>query len=159
MVCAPTAEDLKLLGRNPVNGGPEELSHKDPFKCRIKRQKKGSEKATTSSVSTADPQVKDSDPAPVPVTSSDPQSSSDLIFGLWPDPLPRVTSHCSRVTLGWVTQGDFSLSAGCGEALGFVSVTGLLHTLLQQPEEQRGALLLRNPDSLLYRLTKVSIDV
>lgn len=151
MVCVPTAEDLKLLGRNPVSRGPQELPHKDPFK----RQKKGSKNATASPSSTDDPQGSD----PAPVTSSDPQSSSDLTFGLWPDPLPRVTSQCSRVTLGWVTQGDFSLSAGCGEALGFVSITGLLHTLLQQPEEQRGTLLLRNPNSLLYRLTKVNIEV
>ncbi|XP_017268731.1 ribonucleases P/MRP protein subunit POP1 [Kryptolebias marmoratus] len=153
MVCVPTAEDLKLLGRNPVNG-PQEVPHKDHFKCRIKRQKKASKKAATCPLPTDDPLS-----APVPVTSTAPQSSSDLIFGLWPDPLPSVTSHCSRVTLGWVTQGDFSLSAGCGEALGFVSVTGLLHTLLHQAEEHRGTLLLRNPNSLHYRLTKVNIEV
>ncbi|XP_029927547.1 ribonucleases P/MRP protein subunit POP1 isoform X2 [Myripristis murdjan] len=95
-------------------------------------------------------------PAKDPKSSS---SSSDLIFGLWPDPLPSVISHCSRVTLGWVTQGDFSLSAGCGEALGFVSLTGLLNTLLNQPAEQRGLVLLRNPTSLQYRFAKINIEV
>ncbi|TMS11292.1 Ribonucleases P/MRP protein subunit POP1 [Larimichthys crocea] len=100
---------------------------------------------------------------PNPTTSEDPksssQSTSDLIFGLWPDPLPSVTSHCSRVTLGWVTQGDFSLSAGCGEALGFVSVAGLLNTFVNQPMEHRGTLLLRNPTSLHYRFAKINIEV
>ncbi|XP_037533062.1 ribonucleases P/MRP protein subunit POP1 [Nematolebias whitei] len=157
MVCVPNAEDLKLLVRNPVDGDPQELPHRDHFKSRIKRQKKGSKKTATCSLSTHEPEGKDLLSAPL--TSTAPQSSSDLIFGLWPDPLPSVTSHCSRVTLGWVTQGDFSLSAGCGEALGFVSVTGLLHTLLQQADEHRGTLLMRNPNSLRYRLTKANIEV
>ncbi|XP_061093098.1 ribonucleases P/MRP protein subunit POP1 isoform X2 [Conger conger] len=82
-----------------------------------------------------------------------------LTRGLWPDPLPSVTSHCSRVTMGWVTQGDFSLSAGCGEALGFVSLTGLLHALSSQPADLRGLVLLRNPASLQYRFAKINIEV
>lgn len=154
MVCVPTAEDLKLLGRNPVGGDPQEPPHRDHFACRMKGHKKGSKKTSTCSLSADDPEGKNMSAA---VTA--PASSSDLVFGLWPDPLPSVTSHCSRVTLGWVTQGDFSLFAGCGEALGFVSVTGLLHTLLHQAEEHRGTLLLRNPNSLHYRLTKANIEV
>ncbi|XP_052367092.1 putative protein TPRXL [Oncorhynchus keta] len=104
------------------------------------------------------------------LTNPDPSSSSSLTnpsssctsaltLGLWPEPLPSVTSHCSRVTLGWVTQGDFSLSAGCGEALGLLSLTGLLHTLLRQPDGQRGLVLLRNPGSLQYRFAKINIEI
>ncbi|KAM4735198.1 ribonucleases P/MRP protein subunit POP1 [Anableps anableps] len=156
MVCAPTAEDLKLFGKNQASG-PQEPPHKDHYKRRITRKKK----AAPSLLSSEDHEGKVSDipPASETTTSKDPQSSSDLILGLWPDPLPSVTSHCSRVTLGWVTQGDFSLSVGCGEALGFVSVTGLLNTLLNQPVEHRGKLLLRNPTSLHYRFVKLNIDV
>lgn len=167
MVCVPTAEDLQLLKKELGSTGPQEPPHRDHFKSRIKRKKKGPKKAATSSLSSDKTEGKDSDlPSvsdPKPTTSEDPisssQSSSDLIFGLWPDPLPSVTSRCSRVTLGWVTQGDFSLSAGCGEALGFVSVTGLLNTLFKQPIEHRGILLLRNPTSLHYRFAKINIEV
>ncbi|KAM3615196.1 uncharacterized protein V6R79_024716 [Siganus canaliculatus] len=164
MVCVPTAEDLQLLKKGPSSSGPLEPPHKDHFKKKRVKQKK--KKAATSSSSKTERKASDL-PAtcePNPTTSpQDPtstcQSSSDLIFGLWPNPLPSVTSHCSRVTLGWVTQGDFSLSAGCGEALGFVSVGGLITTLLSQPQEHRGMLLLRNPSSLHYRFAKVNIEV
>lgn len=81
------------------------------------------------------------------------------VRGMYPAPLPRVLPHCSRLTLGWVTQGDFSLAAGCGEALAFISVSGLLHMILQQPAEQRGLVLLRNPSSLQYRCARIIIDV
>lgn len=88
-----------------------------------------------------------------------PEEPSCGVRGVWPAPLPSVLPHCSRLTLGWVTQGDFSLAAGCGEALAFISVSGLLHMILQQPQEQRGLVLLRNPSSLQYRFARISIDV
>ncbi|XP_020793062.2 ribonucleases P/MRP protein subunit POP1 isoform X2 [Boleophthalmus pectinirostris] len=147
MICVPTPEDLKLL-QDPQCSGPLEPTHKDHFKSKLKRPKK-SEKATSTG------QVQDV----TPVTSKSSSSTSNSVLGLWPDPLPSVTSHCSRVTLGWVTQGDFSLTAGCGEALGFVSVSGLVNTLLKQPMEHRGLLLLRNPTSLHYRFVKANIEV
>ena len=162
MVCVPTAEDLQLLKKGPGSSGPQEPQHRDHVKSRIKRKKKGSKKAAASS---AKIKGKESDlpsasePDPKSATSEEPKSSSDLIFGLWPDPLPSVTSHCSRVSVGWVTQGDFSLSAGCGEALGFVSVVGLLNTLVNQPREHRGMFLLRNPTSLHYRFAKINIEI
>ncbi|XP_054476838.1 ribonucleases P/MRP protein subunit POP1 [Anoplopoma fimbria] len=168
MVCVPTTEDLKLLDKESGGGsGPQEPTHRDHFKSRIRRRKKGPKRAAASSLCSDKPEGRESDPRsgsePNPTTSkgpkSSPQSTPDLTFGLWPDPLPSVTSHCSRVTLGWVTQGDFSLSAGCGEALGFVSVAGLLSTLFSQPVEHRGTLLLRNPASLHYRFTKVNLEV
>lgn len=146
MVCVPSAEDLQLLKKGAGTGsdrsdGPLEPTHKDHFKNRIKRRKK--DKASPS------------DPPAGPESSL--TTPSDL--GLWPDPLPSVASHCSRLTLGWVTQADFSLSAGCGEALGFVSVAGLVNTLAGQPRERRGVLLLRNPSSLQYRFAKVNVEV
>lgn len=164
ILCVPTVEDLKPLSKGQASSSPQEPPHRDPFKSRNKRQKKSKERkksATSSSVSSAKPEDKQPNVAsasnPDPNTSKD--SSSDLILGLWPDPLPSVTSHCSRVTLGWVTQGDFSLSAGCGEAVGFVSVVGLLNTLFNQPAEHRGKVLLRNPTSLHYRFAKINIEV
>lgn len=145
MVCVPTAEDLQLLGKGPGSSGPQEPPHKDHLRNRTKHKKK--KKAKTSSL----PSKTDS--------SEDLEPPSDVTLGLWPEPLPSVTSHCSRVTLGWVTQGDFSLSAGCGEALGFISVAGLLDTLAEQSREHRGVVLLRNPTSLHYRFAKVNIEV
>ncbi|XP_038568148.1 ribonucleases P/MRP protein subunit POP1 [Micropterus salmoides] len=161
MVCVPTTEDLQLLKKGPGSSGPQEPPHRDHFKSRIKRKKNGPKKAAKSSSDKTDGNKSDflSATDPNTTTSETPTSSSGLIFGVWPDPLPSVTSSCSRVTLGWVTQGDFSLSAGCGEALGFVSVAGLLNTLLNQPMEHRGMLLLRNPSSLQYRFTKINIEV
>uniref|UniRef100_H3D6Z6 POP1 homolog, ribonuclease P/MRP subunit n=1 Tax=Tetraodon nigroviridis TaxID=99883 RepID=H3D6Z6_TETNG len=140
MVCVPTAEDLQLLSKGPGSSGPREPPHRDHVKSRIKP-------AATAAV-----------PAKVD-SSEEPEPDSDVTLGLWPDPLPSVASHCSRVTLGWVTQGDFSLSAGCGEALGFVSVAGLLGTLAEQSGGHRGVLLLRNPASLHYRFAKVNVEV
>lgn len=165
MLCVPTPEDLKLLNKKPASSGPLEPTHVDHFERRCR--KKGPKKAATSSLSSVKTEAKESDlpsaSKPKPTTpeesKSAPQSSSDLILGLWPDPLPSVTSHCARVTLGWVTQADFSLSAGCGEALGFVSIAGLLNTLYNQPVEHRGMLLLRNPTSLNYRFAKINVEV
>lgn len=167
MLCVPTPEDLKALGNRQGTGGPQEPPHTDHFKSRIKRRKKEPKKAATSSVTPDKPDGKeaelifasdlDTNASKDPKSFS--ESSSDLVLGLWPDPLPSVASHCSRVTVGWVTQGDFSMSAGCGEALGFVSVAGLLNTLLNQTSEHKGKLLLRNPTSLHYRFAKINVEV
>lgn len=166
MVCVPSAEDLQLLKKGLGSSGPLEPPHKDHFKNRIKRRKKPAKKSGTTSVpsktegkESAQPAASDPDPTKPEEPQPSSESSPDLILGLWPDPLPSVISHCSRVTLGWVTQGDFSLSAGCGEALGFVSVSGLVNTLVNQPREHRGVLLLRNPSSLHYRFAKINIEV
>lgn len=152
MVCAPVTEDLKLLRKGSHAPGPQEPPHKNHLRSRVKHKKKEATSSNKTEGTASETNL---------ATSAEPsaQPSTDLPFGLWPDPLPSVTSHCSRVTLGWVTQGDFSLSAGCGEALGFVSVAGLLNTLLNQPKEHRGMLLLRNPTSLHYRFTKVNVEV
>ncbi|XP_061632850.1 ribonucleases P/MRP protein subunit POP1 [Phyllopteryx taeniolatus] len=159
MVCVPTADDLKLLNQGPVSSGPQEPPHKDLLKSTIKHSKKGAKKrASDNSKSKDTPSASDQKTT----TFEKPQSSSpasDFVLGVWPNPLPSVTSHCSRLTLGWVTQADFSLSAGSGEALGFVSVTGLIHTLISQPLEHRGMVLLRNPMSLQYRFAKINIEV
>uniref|UniRef100_A0AAX7T262 Uncharacterized protein n=1 Tax=Astatotilapia calliptera TaxID=8154 RepID=A0AAX7T262_ASTCA len=167
MLCVPTPDDLKALGNRQGTGGPQEPPHRDHFKGRIKRRKKDPKKAATPSVTPDKPDGKKADlifASDLDTNASkDPksfsESSSDLVLGLWPDPLPSVASHCSRVTVGWVTQGDFSMSAGCGEALGFVSVAGLLNTLLNQTCEHKGKLLLRNPTSLHYRFAKINIEV
>uniref|UniRef100_A0A3P9JBL1 POP1 homolog, ribonuclease P/MRP subunit n=1 Tax=Oryzias latipes TaxID=8090 RepID=A0A3P9JBL1_ORYLA len=151
MVCAPTSEDLKLLGKRDAGTCPQEPPHRDDFKSKMKRRKKSSKKGAGPLQSSDYPGPEASEPSV--------DAEPDLVLGVWPDPLPSITSHCSRVTLGWVTEGDFSLSAGCGEALGFVSVAGLLNTLLSQPEEHRGKVLLRNPSSLHYRFAQINIEV
>ncbi|GAA6098880.1 ribonucleases P/MRP protein subunit POP1 [Tachysurus ichikawai] len=85
-------------------------------------------------------------------------SKNTLIQGLWTESLSNISSHCTRMTLGWVVQGDFSLATGTGEALGFVSMVGLLQTLLMQSADQRGVVLLRNPTSLQYRFARLHIE-
>ncbi|XP_056290112.1 ribonucleases P/MRP protein subunit POP1 isoform X2 [Pseudoliparis swirei] len=159
MVCVPTAADLMLLDTEPVGSGPQEPPHKDhfkgPFRCR-KKDAKAAAAAAASSSRSDKTAGKESDPPAAPAGL---KSSPDLASGVWPDPLPSIASHCSRVTLGWVTQGDFSLSAGRGEALGLVSVAGLLDALAGQPARRRGTLLLRNPTSLHYRFAKVNLEV
>lgn len=152
-ICVPTAEDLQLLERGANSSGPQEPLHKDHCKSRIKHGKRSSKKAAKPSLPSVGG-TSNLTPSEEPA-----QSPSELLFGLYPEPLPSVSAHCCRLTLGWVTQGDFSLSAGCGGALGFVSVTGLLKTLSNQPMERRGILLLRNPASLHYRFVKMTIDV
>ncbi|XP_023667281.2 ribonucleases P/MRP protein subunit POP1 [Paramormyrops kingsleyae] len=148
-ICMPAAEDFVLLCRDPACCGPQEPQHVDHFKSRMKRRKKAKMDSNSSKKLGKNPGL---------AVDQDTGSAPGLTLGLWPSPLPSVTSHCSRVTLGWTTQGDFSLAAGCGEALGFVSLTGLLHMLVGQPEDLRGLVLLRNPASLQYRFAKITIE-
>lgn len=145
MVCVPTVSDLQLLLKDGRSSGPLEPLHKDHIKNMLKRKHKASH---TSKDSSSTPHTNVSEALPV-----------GLIRGVWPQPLPSVLSHCSRLTLGWVQNGDFSLATGCGEALAYISVSGLLHTLLQQPQEQRGVVLLRNPSSLQYRYAQIIVDI
>ncbi|XP_065126684.1 ribonucleases P/MRP protein subunit POP1 [Paramisgurnus dabryanus] len=142
-VCVPTISDLQLLLKDSRSGGALEPLHKDHIKNMLKHKTRPTSKDFTSDL------PKDGNEG-LPVR---------LMRGVWPQPLPSVLSHCSRLTLGWVQKGDFSLAAGCGEALAFISVSGLLHMLLQQPQEQRGIVLLRNPSSLQYRYAQINIDI
>ncbi|KAM9308441.1 ribonucleases P/MRP protein subunit POP1 [Gastrophryne carolinensis] len=84
--------------------------------------------------------------------------NDNLTLGLWPSPIPELTTHSSRNLIGYVTQGDFSMAVGHGAALGFVSLTGLTHMLCHQPNDQTGIVLIRNPSSFQYRFAKLTID-
>ncbi|XP_062984837.1 ribonucleases P/MRP protein subunit POP1-like [Elgaria multicarinata webbii] len=150
MICVPAKEDLLELCKDQHFCGPQEPKHRDRFKSKVLKQKGRKKrehvgKATESSASNA--------------MSVMPAEHEDLILGLWPDSLPEVASHCSRVLLGFVTQGDFSLASGCGEALGFVSLTGLLQMLIGQPADKKGLVVLRNPASLQYRFAWLTVEV
>uniref|UniRef100_A0A8C3TJI0 POP1 homolog, ribonuclease P/MRP subunit n=1 Tax=Chelydra serpentina TaxID=8475 RepID=A0A8C3TJI0_CHESE len=149
MICIPTQEDYLQLNKDQLFCGPQEPKHSDIFKHKIlklKERKKNNRKALESGASDA-------------LEAKAVEEPKELILGLWPDPLPDVTSHCSRILLGFVTQGDFSLAAGCGEALGFVNLTGLLHMLSSQPADKKGLVLLRTPASLQYRFARLNIEV
>ncbi|XP_054841114.1 ribonucleases P/MRP protein subunit POP1 [Eublepharis macularius] len=150
MICIPSKDDLFQLSKDKHFFGPQEPKHSDVFKNKVLKQKamkkrqsigKGKQNSASGTMNVI------------------PTKQDDLVLGLWPDPLPDVTSHCSRVLLGFVTQGDFSLAFGCGEAVGFVSLTGLLHMLMDQPKEQKGLVLLRNPASLQYRFARLTVEV
>ncbi|XP_027705820.1 ribonucleases P/MRP protein subunit POP1 isoform X1 [Vombatus ursinus] len=142
MICIPSKDDILLLNEDRLYGGPQESRHSDPFKAKARKQK---EKKTEKE------QKQGGQHCAIVCAEGTP--------GLWPGSLPDITGHCSRTLLGFVTQGDFSLAAGCGEALGFVSLTGLLEMLLSQPADKRGLVLLRTPASLQYRFARIIIDI
>ncbi|XP_001369084.1 ribonucleases P/MRP protein subunit POP1 [Monodelphis domestica] len=148
MICIPSKEDFLRLNEDRLYCGPQESKHSDPFKAKARKQKekKKTEKGQKQERGTAG-------------ESRCTKGCSEVIPGLWLGPLPNITDHCSRTLLGFVTQGDFSLAAGCGRALGFVSLTGLLEMLSSQPADKRGLVLLRTPASLQYRFASIIIDI
>ncbi|XP_032104196.1 ribonucleases P/MRP protein subunit POP1 [Sapajus apella] len=151
MICIPAKEDFLQLRKDWHYCGPQESKHSDPFKSKILKQKekKKREKRQKLGHTSSDG-----------LAGEEPMAGQEaLTLGLWSGPLPRVTLHCSRTLLGFVTQGDFSMAVGCGEALGFVSLTGLLDMLSSQPAAQRGLVLLRPPASLQYRFARIAIEV
>ncbi|KFR13046.1 Ribonucleases P/MRP protein subunit POP1, partial [Opisthocomus hoazin] len=154
MICIPTEDDFLHLSKDRLFCGPQEPRHRDIFKHKVQKvkdeRKKKKKKDNTKAL--------ESDPSSVPDKETT-EEHEDLILGLWSDALPDVTSHCSRTLLGYVTRGDFSLAAGCGEALGFVSLTGLVYMLHNQPADKKGLVLLRAPASLQYRFARLNIEV
>ncbi|XP_072324565.1 ribonucleases P/MRP protein subunit POP1 isoform X1 [Scyliorhinus torazame] len=150
-ICIPSKEDLQRLASEPNCSGPQEPKHRDPFKQECKALRKSQKKRTL-------PQ--DSETAAGDLERKSASSFGKvLIRGLWPTQPLNVMSHCSRLTIGYVSQGDFSLTVGCGEAWGFVSLLGLLRMVLSQPAERRGLALVRSPASLQYRFAKINIEV
>uniref|UniRef100_A0A2K5X6W8 POP1 homolog, ribonuclease P/MRP subunit n=1 Tax=Macaca fascicularis TaxID=9541 RepID=A0A2K5X6W8_MACFA len=151
MICVPAKEDFLQLREDWHYCGPQESKHSDPFRSKIleQKEKKKREKRQKAGHASSDG----------PVWEEPVAGQEALTLGLWSGPLPRVTMHCSRTLLGFVTQGDFSMAVGCGEALGFVSLTGLLDMLSSQPAVQRGLVLLRPPASLQYRFARIAIEV
>ncbi|XP_036064890.1 ribonucleases P/MRP protein subunit POP1 isoform X2 [Onychomys torridus] len=151
MICVPSKEDLLQLSQDQCFHGPWESRHSDPFKSLILKEK---EKKKMEKRQNREQAVSKGLAAGAP-----PAGREALVQGLWSGPFPGLTSHCSRVLLGFVTQGDFSMAVGCGEALGFVSVTGLLEMLSSQSAASRGLVLLRPPTSLQYRFARIAIEV
>ncbi|XP_037236657.1 ribonucleases P/MRP protein subunit POP1 isoform X1 [Falco rusticolus] len=152
MICIPTEDDLLHLSKDKLFCGPQEPKHCDIFKHKVQKLKEEKKKKKDNR------KALEGDPLNVPDKETT-EEHEDLILGLWSGALPDVTSHCSRTLLGYVTRGDFSLAAGCGEALGFVSLTGLLYMLHRQPADKKGLVLLRTPASLQYRFARLNIEV
>uniref|UniRef100_A0A8B9BBG0 POP1 homolog, ribonuclease P/MRP subunit n=1 Tax=Anser brachyrhynchus TaxID=132585 RepID=A0A8B9BBG0_9AVES len=152
MICIPTEDDLLHLSKDKLFCGPQEPKHRDIFKHKTTKEEEEEEEKKDNV------EALESDPPSI-LDKETTEEHEDLILGLWPDTLPDMTSHCSRSLLGYVTRGDFSLAAGCGEALGFVSLTGLLYMLHGQPADKKGLVLLRTPASLQYRFARLSIEV
>lgn len=154
MICIPTEDDLLHLSKDKLFCGPEETKHCDIFKHKVQKLKEEKKKKKKKD----NVKALEGDPPSVPEEETA-EEHEDRILGLWSDALPDVTSHCSRTLLGYVTRGDFSLAAGCGEALGFVSLTGLVYMLYNQPADKKGLVLLRTPASLQYRFARLTIEV
>nr|XP_036851722.1 ribonucleases P/MRP protein subunit POP1 [Manis javanica] len=151
MICVPAKEDFLQLSQDRLYCGPKEAKHSDPFRSKIQKEKekKKIEKRQMRGHAASEGLARGDSAA----------RHCALTLGLWAGPLPVVTSHCSRALLGFVTQGDFSMAVGCGEALGFVSLTGLLDMLSSQPATERGLVLLRPPASLQYRFARITVEV
>ncbi|XP_075682072.1 ribonucleases P/MRP protein subunit POP1 [Rhinoderma darwinii] len=147
LICIPSEQDLLHLQKDKSFPGPLEPKHGDRFKKKVLKLKKDKKEVKKNQDSEKKNAVEES------------SHSDDLTLGLWPSPLPEVTSHCSRLLLGYVTQGDFSMVVGHGEALGFVSLSGLVHMLSGQPQDKTGLVLIRNLTSLQYRFAKLTIEV
>ncbi|XP_068093814.1 ribonucleases P/MRP protein subunit POP1 [Hyperolius riggenbachi] len=152
LICIPSEQDFIQLRKDKSFSGPVEPKHGDPFKNKVLKLKKEQKKQQKKQKSKPGQASKME-------TAADASGGTKLIMGLWPSTLPDVSAHCSRVLLGFVTQGDFSMAAGCGEALGFVSLTGLMHMLLRQVGDRTGTVLIRNPSTLQYRFAKLTIDI
>lgn len=150
MICVPAEEDFLHLRRDRLYCGPQESKHSDPFKSEIRKQKEKKKLEKRQNQACAEPEGL--------AGGHRAAGHQALTLGLWSGPLPAVTSHCSRVLLGFVTQGDFSMAVGSGEALGFVSLTGLLDMLSGQPAAERGLVLLRAPASPQYRFARIAVE-
>ncbi|XP_069815987.1 ribonucleases P/MRP protein subunit POP1 [Dendropsophus ebraccatus] len=147
LICIPSEQDLLHLQQDKSFQGPLEPKHADLFKKKVLQLKKDKKKKKVET------EQEKTDPA------EKTSCSDDLTLGLWPSPLPNLTRHCARLLLGYVTQGDFSMALGCGEALGFVSLTGLVRMLSGQPQGQTGLVLIRNLTSFQYRFARLTIEV
>ncbi|KAI4535910.1 hypothetical protein MG293_014237 [Ovis ammon polii] len=150
LICVLAEEDLLQLGYDRLYHGPQEPKHSDPFKSQIREQKEKKLEKRLNQGRAVSEGLAEGGPAAGP---------QPLTPGLWSGPLPIVTSDCSRVLFGFVTRGDFSMAVGCGEALGFVSLTGLLDMLSRQPGLERGLVLLRPPASLQYQFVRIMIEM
>ncbi|XP_073406576.1 ribonucleases P/MRP protein subunit POP1 [Dendrobates tinctorius] len=149
LICIPSEQDFLHLQQDKSFAGPVEPKHGDRFKKKILKLKKDKKKK----------KVKTNEETDRSDAAEEPSCCDDLTLGLWPSPLPDLTTHCSRLLLGYVTQGDFSMAVGCCEGLGFVSLTGLAHMLSGQPQDKSGLVLIRNLTSLQYRFAKLTIEV
>nr|XP_032810680.1 ribonucleases P/MRP protein subunit POP1 isoform X2 [Petromyzon marinus] len=178
-VAVPDPADLDLLRRNPAFTGPLEPRRRDAFRLtRAERRAVGlsRRKRRLSGGGTEGGGEDRGGDGGVDDDVADVSKKADWILGLYPEPVGSMASACSRPTLGFLTQGDFSMAVGHGRGFGFVSLAGLLRTLLQQQllqqdkaaslpspphtSQPRGVLLLtRNVNSLQYRFVRVSIDV
>ncbi|XP_064606421.1 ribonucleases P/MRP protein subunit POP1-like [Liolophura sinensis] len=96
-ICLPNEDDLKSLQADPRYGGPKEPLHKDPLTDR-KSKKKGKHSKITKS-----------------------EICPNLGF---PGTLKESSS---RLIIGFLTKGGFSLCHGSGSGVGFCSGLGLLH--------------------------------
>ncbi|XP_061418507.1 ribonucleases P/MRP protein subunit POP1 isoform X2 [Lethenteron reissneri] len=187
-VAVPDPADLDLLRRDPAYTGPLEPRWRDAFRLtREERRAVGLSRRKRRLFAGGGTEGGGEDrggDGGVGGDVADVSKKADWILGLHPEPVGCVASACSRPTLGFLTQGDFSMAVGHGRGFGFVSLTGLLRTLLQQQlqrqlqqqlqqqdkaaplpspphtSQPRGVLLLtRNVNSLQYRFVRVSVDV
>ncbi|XP_076063653.1 POP1 ribonuclease P/MRP subunit [Oratosquilla oratoria] len=86
------------------------------------------------------------------------QSYSQFMESLWLiDENEKPFQRASRLIMGFVTQGGFSIVAGRGVGLGFVAGIPLLDMTIAAPDKGGLVCLVRNPSSLHYLFAKIHI--
>uniref|UniRef100_UPI00358FCECE ribonucleases P/MRP protein subunit POP1 isoform X3 n=1 Tax=Myxine glutinosa TaxID=7769 RepID=UPI00358FCECE len=160
-VSIPSSDDLAKLKADKTYSGPLEPKQSDPFKPQLRAEgkQKKIEKGKKKKKKNRDQEKRNYE--------DENECEDVLIKGLHPEPLSNVVSHCSRLLLGSVARGDFSLAEGAGRCFGFVSLVGLLRVILHQQlvglrppgGGRRPLVLVRNPNSLQYRFAWLSVEV
>ena len=73
-----------------------------------------------------------------------------------------LVEHCSRLTIGFVSEGGFSYRYGHGTGIGFIALPCLLtentKTLLQRSHTGALIVLVRKPTTFQYRFARMRID-
>uniref|UniRef100_A0A8C4X083 Uncharacterized protein n=1 Tax=Eptatretus burgeri TaxID=7764 RepID=A0A8C4X083_EPTBU len=159
-VSIPSSDDLAKLKNDKTYNGPLEPMHSDPFKTQLRAEGKQKKIEKGKKKKKKNQEEKRN--------SEDKKESEDvLIKGLHPEPLGSAVSHCSRLLLGSVARGDFSLAEGAGRCFAFVSLVGLLRVILHQQlvglrppgGGRRPLVLVRNLNSLQYYFAWLSVEL
>ena len=69
-----------------------------------------------------------------------------------------LIGSCRRETIGFVTSGQFSLAIGCGSAVGYCALLGLVKLLSMGDRNKDGLVLVRNTTTQQYRLARLDIS-
>lgn len=138
VVCAPNADDLAELDRNPRYSGPCEPQHTDSTRDLRSRMAASTTRSSLDSEMASLLQL----------------GGADDFERLFTAAADDLLSSCSRPILGWVKSGRFSFTEGRVTGLAFVGWCALIHYL---ESAVRPVVLVRAPHSYQYHFAKFTI--